>query len=77
MSILQLGNYDLQEVFLSKVTHFSEGNKVVHVPVCNTDGCLWRDSSVSSIQLNRPLWNYESLSPLWKTHIAGGVHFKN
>jgi hypothetical protein len=36
---------------------------VLDGPVSNIDGFLWRDTCVSSTQLNRPIWKKESLSP--------------
>jgi hypothetical protein len=36
---------------------------VVDDPASDIDGFLWSDTCVSSTQLNRPVWNKESLSP--------------
>jgi hypothetical protein len=44
----------LQEVFLSKLAQFSQGNHVLDGPVSNADGFLWRDTCVSSTHLNKP-----------------------
>jgi hypothetical protein len=46
-----------------KVTQFSQVNKVVDAPDSNVDSCLWKVACVSSILLNRPIENKESLSP--------------
>jgi hypothetical protein len=53
----------LQEVFLEKLTQFSQGNNALDPPASNTNGCLWRDKCVSSIQLNRSIWNKMNRSP--------------
>jgi hypothetical protein len=41
------------------------------------DGFILRDICISSTQLNRIIWNKESLSPLWKIHVAGSIPLKN
>jgi hypothetical protein len=46
-----------------KQTQFLHGNNVLDAAACNIDGFLWRDTFVSSTQLNRPIWNKMSLSP--------------
>jgi hypothetical protein len=35
---------------------------VLDAATSNIDGFLWRDTCVSSTQLNRPIWNKVSLS---------------
>jgi hypothetical protein len=65
------------EVFLSKLTQFSQENNVIDPPASNTDGFLWRDICVSSNQLSRPIWNKETLSPPWKTYVAWSIPIKN
>jgi hypothetical protein len=45
-----------------KLIQFRQQNKVLEDPASNTDGFLWRDTSVSSSHLNRNIWN-RSLSP--------------
>jgi hypothetical protein len=59
------------------LTQFSHWNLVVNAPASNTYGFLWRDTCVYSIQHNRPIWNKHSLSPPWKTLVAGSIPFKN
>jgi hypothetical protein len=49
---------------------------VLDAAACNLDGFLWRDTCVSSTQLNRPIWNKQSLSPPGNTCAAGRVLFK-
>jgi hypothetical protein len=46
-------------------------------PASNTHGFLLIHACVSSTQLNRPIWNKESLSPPWKTKNAGRIPIKN
>jgi hypothetical protein len=58
---------DVQEEFLSKPNSILTKNNVLDVPASNTDGFLSSDTCVSTTQLNRPLWNIESLSPPGKT----------
>jgi hypothetical protein len=48
---------------LQKIIQFSLGNNVLDVTASTGDGCLWRDTCVSSNQLNMPIWNQMSLSP--------------
>jgi hypothetical protein len=47
-----------------KLTETSQGNNVLDVPASMTDVFLWRATCVSSTQLNRTIWNKQSLSPL-------------
>jgi hypothetical protein len=35
-------NSDFQDVFLSKLTQFSQGINVLDAPISNTDGFLWK-----------------------------------
>jgi hypothetical protein len=63
MSLLNLEKYNLHEVFLSKLTQFSQGNNVLDANVSNTHAFLSRDTGFSSIQQNRPICVKESLSP--------------
>ena len=60
-----------------KLTQFSLGKSGLDAPASTSDGCLWKDTCVSSTQLNKPLWNEHSLSPLLKTHFAESILFKN
>jgi hypothetical protein len=46
-----------------KLTLFSQGNNVLDAAASNIHGFLWRESEVSSTQLNRPIWSKESLCP--------------
>jgi hypothetical protein len=46
-----------------KLNEFSQGNNVPDVPASNSDGFLWRDTCVSSTQLNRPICRKQSLFP--------------
>jgi hypothetical protein len=73
--ILNLENNNLHEEFLSKLTQFSQGNNVQDGTSSNTYEFLLRDTCVSSTQNNRPIWNKESLSPPWKSHLQGSVSF--
>jgi hypothetical protein len=47
-----------------KLAQFSQGNNVLDVPASNIDGCLSRDTCISSTQLNRPIWKKRSVSKL-------------
>jgi hypothetical protein len=48
---------------LQKLNHFSFGNNVLGATAPNRDGCLWRDKSVPSNQLNRPILNKMTFYP--------------
>jgi hypothetical protein len=41
---LHLETPKFQEVFLSKLIQFSQGNNVIDAPASNADSCLWRDT---------------------------------
>jgi hypothetical protein len=56
---------DLQEIFLSKTNSIFTGSNVIDAAASNIAGFLWRDTSVSSTQLNKPIWRKQSLSPPW------------
>jgi hypothetical protein len=43
------------------LTQFSQRNNVLNVSASNTNGFPWRDSCGYSTQLNRSIWNKESL----------------
>jgi hypothetical protein len=60
---LHLEKPNLQEVFLQKLTQFSQGNNVLGITASNTHGFVSRGTCVPSTQLNRPIFNKESLSP--------------
>jgi hypothetical protein len=54
----------LQEVFLSKTNSILTRNHVPDSAAFNIDGFLFRGTSVSSTQLNRPIWSKQILSVL-------------
>jgi hypothetical protein len=54
---------DLQNICLSKLTQFSQGNKLFVALASNTDGFLSRDTCVSSTQHMMRIRNKKSLSP--------------
>jgi hypothetical protein len=60
-----------------KLTQLSQGRNVLDAPASTSDGGLWTDTCVSSTQLNKPIWNKQSLSPLLKSHLAESTLFKN
>jgi hypothetical protein len=60
-------NSDFQDVFLSKLTQFSQGINVLDAPISNTDGFLWRNMCVSQTSLSGPIWRNQSLPPPWNT----------
>jgi hypothetical protein len=47
-----------------KLNQFSQVNKVLDAPASTLDGFLLRDTCVSKIQLNMPIWNKFSVTPL-------------
>jgi hypothetical protein len=53
-----------QAVFLSKSNSIFIGEQYSRYPPSNIDGFLSRDTCVSSSQVNRPIWNKMSISPL-------------
>jgi hypothetical protein len=60
-----------------KLTEISPGNNLVDALASMTDAILWRGTCVSSTQLNRPIWNKESLPPQGIFSVAGCIPFKN
>jgi hypothetical protein len=70
------GNYDLQEVFLTKTNSFLTGKQCFICSSSNTDCFLCTDIYVSSTQLSRPIWNKMSISPPWKLWFSGSIPFK-
>jgi hypothetical protein len=44
----------LQDIFLSKLTQFTQGNNVLEAAAYDTNGFLLRDTCVPSTQLNNP-----------------------
>jgi hypothetical protein len=55
-------NLSCRKYSFLKLTRFSQGNTVLFAEASNIHGSLWRDASVSSTLLNRPIWNVVSLS---------------
>jgi hypothetical protein len=45
-----------------KLTQLSQGKNVLDDPASKADGFLYRETYISSTQLNRPIWNKMSLS---------------
>jgi hypothetical protein len=76
-ALLHLENYHTQELFLSKLTQFSEGDNAEDAAASIIDGCLWRDTCVSSPQLNRPIWSKKCLSPPRSTYFSRSISFKS
>jgi hypothetical protein len=72
-SYVHLETPKLQEVFLEKLTQFSQGNNVLNPPSSNKNGCLWHDICVSSTHLNRPIEKKMILSPPWKLWFGNSV----
>jgi hypothetical protein len=63
ISYILLENPKLLKEFPSKIPQFSQGKNVLNAAASNIDGYLWSDTCVSSTQLNRPIWNKQSLTP--------------
>jgi hypothetical protein len=53
--------HTVQEVFLSKLSQFLKRNNVLDVLESNTNGFLWRDTYISSSQLNKTISNRDYL----------------
>jgi hypothetical protein len=47
----------LQEVLLSKITQFPQENNELGAVASNIGGFFWRDTCVSTAQVNRPVWS--------------------
>jgi hypothetical protein len=62
-SYLHLEAPKFQEVPLSKLIQFSQGNNVLHALASNTNGFLLRDIYFFSTQLNRTIWKMMSHTP--------------
>jgi hypothetical protein len=60
---LHLKNLHSRNSSFQKLTEFSKGNNVLYAHAYNAEGFPWRETHVSSIQLNRPISKKESLSP--------------
>jgi hypothetical protein len=50
---------------------------VLDSPASDTYGFLWRDTCISSTQLNKPKWNKESVTPPSKSLVAESIPFQN
>jgi hypothetical protein len=61
--ISTLNSMICRKYVFQKLAQFSQGNNVLDAPASNMGVSLWRDICVSSTQMNRPIWNKESLSP--------------
>jgi hypothetical protein len=49
--------------FFKTLNQFTHVNKEIHIHASNIDGFPSRDACVSSMLLNRHIWNKRSLSP--------------
>jgi hypothetical protein len=54
---LSLQTWNLPKVFLSKRNQFSLGNYALDATPFKEDACLWRDTCVTSAQMNRIMLN--------------------
>jgi hypothetical protein len=66
-----------REYSFQTLCKFSEANNVLDVATSNIDGFPWRDTCVSSTQLNRTYRSKQRLSSPWKVWFAGSIPFKN
>jgi hypothetical protein len=64
---LHLENSDLRELSFRKLTQFSHAKKVLDATASITNEFVSGDTQVSSTQLNRPIWNKDSISPCGKS----------
>jgi hypothetical protein len=64
--ISSLNNLSSRKYSFHKLTQFSQGKNVLGAYASNTDGFLSRDTSVSSKQLNRPVWTKRAYLQLEK-----------
>jgi hypothetical protein len=62
--------------FLWKLSLLSQRNNVLDAAASNRDGFLWRDTCVTSAQLNRLFSTKMSIYPPWKLWFAGRTPFK-
>jgi hypothetical protein len=46
-----------------KQTQFSQANNVIDVAASKIDAFLWKDTCVSSTQLNWPIWSKQHIRP--------------
>jgi hypothetical protein len=70
-------NSDLKEISFETLTQLSQGNNAIYTAASNIDDFPWRSTCTFSTQLNRPIWSKQSLSPPWKTKVAGSILFKS
>jgi hypothetical protein len=56
---LHLQKAKLQEVYVPKLTHFSQANHVLDTAACHTRVLLFSDTCISSTEMNRPILNKE------------------
>jgi hypothetical protein len=66
-SISTLKDLCCRKYYLQKLPQFSQGNNVLDASASKADGLLLKGMCVTATQLNRDIWNKESLSPPWKT----------
>jgi hypothetical protein len=66
---LHLEKPELQVLFLSNLTQFSQGNNVQDVPATDTNCFLLRDTCVSSTQVNKPFETKRAYFYLEKTKL--------
>jgi hypothetical protein len=74
---LHLEKAKLQEVYVPKLTHFSQGTHVLDTAACNTFGLLFSDTCISSTEMNRPISNKEREHPPRNIQVSGAFAFKN
>jgi hypothetical protein len=74
---LHLEKSKFEEVSISQTYSILTGNQCATWCILLHRWFLWTDTCVSSTQLNKPVWNIESLSRPRKTYIAGSIPFKN
>jgi hypothetical protein len=55
--ISTLENLSCRNFSFAKLAQFSKGNNVLDARACNTECFPWKDTHVSTIQLNRPILN--------------------
>jgi hypothetical protein len=63
----------LQEGFPTKTKSILTGKNVLNTPASFTDGFLWRDTCISSTQLNRPVLIKQNLFPPSNLWLAKGL----
>jgi hypothetical protein len=76
-TFVHFDNYDFPEVFLKKKLN-SHRETMFLMLMLLTQIVFYRALYVFfSTQLTRPIYNKDSLSPSWPTHVAGSIPFKN